>query len=388
MGVRRSLSIAVEAALIIVVFSLVLGVVLGQPVLLSFVETGSMEPTLSPGDGFVAIPAAVAGPVEEGDVVVYEAEETQGGGLTTHRVVSETDRGFVTKGDANPFTDQDGDEPPVRRAQVVAVVWQPCGAVLAIPGVGAVVTGTQGVLETVQRRLAALLGTRSLLGTQGLAYLLLGISAVAYAVDVWRSGDRSRRGRGRSRDPGTSARLLVAVFAGALVLSATATMVVPAGTQEFGVVSADFDSPGVRVIERGTSESTTYILGNGGMVPMITFLEPETEGVEITPQEIRLPAQSSVNATLTLSAPPETGYYRRFVSEHRYLLVLPQPVIRGLYGVHPWLPILAIDAVLGVPFYLLGLALVGTGRIRSRSLERPSRLARLQSLLGFEGKDS
>jgi signal peptidase len=61
MDIRRSLSTAVEAALVILVFSLVLGVVLGQPVLLSYVETGSMEPTLNPGDRFVAVTTADAG---------------------------------------------------------------------------------------------------------------------------------------------------------------------------------------------------------------------------------------------------------------------------------------------------------------------------------------
>jgi signal peptidase len=71
-----------------------------------------MEPTLNAGGGFVAVPAAVAGLIEAGDVIVYEAEETQGGGLTTHRVVGETDRGFI-RGGPNPLTDQDSDEPPV-----------------------------------------------------------------------------------------------------------------------------------------------------------------------------------------------------------------------------------------------------------------------------------
>jgi signal peptidase len=79
-----------------------------------------MEPTLEPGDGFVAVPAELAGPIDDGDVIVFEAETIQGGGLTTHRVVDETDRGFITRGDANPFTDQDDSEPPVKRAQVVA----------------------------------------------------------------------------------------------------------------------------------------------------------------------------------------------------------------------------------------------------------------------------
>jgi hypothetical protein len=41
---------------------------------LTYVETGSMEPTLEPGDGFVAIPAELAGPIDEGDVINNLAE--------------------------------------------------------------------------------------------------------------------------------------------------------------------------------------------------------------------------------------------------------------------------------------------------------------------------
>ncbi|MFB6169646.1 MAG: hypothetical protein ABEJ06_00720 [Haloarculaceae archaeon] len=45
-------------------------------------------------------------------------------------------------------------------------------------------------------------------------------------------------------------------------------------------------------------------------------------------------------------------------------------MLDDLYNFHPWAPIVVIDALVGVPFYLLGLALVGTGRIRDRSRSR------------------
>ncbi|WP_236035374.1 S26 family signal peptidase [Haloarcula rubra] len=381
MALRRGVAVAVEGAVALFLVAMVAGQVLGQPVLLGYVTTGSMQPTLEPGDGFVAVPAEVAGPVEEGDVVTFRAEEIQGGGLTTHRVVGETERGYVTRGDNNPFTDQDGDEPPVTEAQIVAVAWRPGGEVLAVPGVGAFVTLTQGVLTEGQRRLAAALGTRSLLGTQGLAYLLVGLSVAAYVADLLVGGGRRRPERDTGRETGTSVRLVVAVFAAAVVLSATATMVVPAGPQEFGVVSAESDSPGIRIVEQGTTESTRYVLGNGGFVPMVTYVDPASDGVAFEPSAAVIPPQSTVNATLTLTAPPDTGYYRYFVVEHRYLLLLPQSTIRALYGVHPWAPIVAIDGLLGGSFYLLGVALVDTGRVRSRSRDGPSRLDRLRSRL-------
>ncbi|MDT3435511.1 signal peptidase I [Haloarcula sp. 1CSR25-25] len=381
MRLRKGVEVLLEVALGVFLIAMVLGQILGQPVLLGFVTTGSMQPTLEPGDGFVAIPADLAGSVEEGDVVTFRAEEIQGGGLTTHRVVDKTDRGYITRGDNNPFTDQDGDEPPVTDAQIVAVAWQPGGEVVAVPGVGTLVNGVRDSLTWVQQRAASIFGARSLLGTQGLAYLLLAVSVCAYVIDLLLNGNRDRGQRDTSRDTGTSVRLLIGIFAAAIVLSATATMVAPAGPQEFGVVSAEFDSPGPRVIEQGTTESTQYRLGNGGYIPVVTYFEPATDGIAVEPNETVIPARSTVNATLSLTAPSETGYYRQFVVEHRYLLVLPQSTIRSLYLVHPWLPIITIDALLGGSFYLLGMALVDTGRVRARSRDSPSQFRRLLARL-------
>lgn len=376
MSLKRVVAGAGKGVVVLILLALIAGQVLGQPVLLGYVTSGSMQPTLSPGDGFVAIPSALGGSVEPGDVVTFQSEDTQGDRLTTHRVVEETDQGYITRGDANPFTDQDGGDPPVTGAEIVAVAWQPGGDVLAIPGVGTVVSATQGALQTVQRQLAVLLGTRSLLGTQGLAYLLLGASVLAYLLDVFVASDRSKT-REKTRTTGTSARFIIAVFAAALVLSATVTMVVPAGPQEFGVVSAESDSPGIRVIEQGTTESTAYQLGNGGVVPMMTYFEPGTDGIAVEPQQNVIPGQSTVNATLSLSAPPETGYYPQYVVEHRYLYLLPESVLTSLYQLHPWVPIVVIDLLLGGTFYLIGALVVGSGRVRSRSRDAPSRLQRL-----------
>lgn len=110
MNTRALFTRTVAIVLVVAVSLLIAGAVLGQPIFLSYVETGSMDPTLSPGDGFIAIPNAVAGSVEEGDIITFRAQTLHGGGLTTHRVVGKTEHGYITKGDANPFTDQDSGE--------------------------------------------------------------------------------------------------------------------------------------------------------------------------------------------------------------------------------------------------------------------------------------
>lgn len=84
------------------------------------VLSGSMEPTLSPGDVvIVGAPTAIA----VGDVITFRAGSEV---PTTHRVVGVDGTVYTTQGDAN----EDADERPVTRADVIGEV------VLVIPVIG------------------------------------------------------------------------------------------------------------------------------------------------------------------------------------------------------------------------------------------------------------
>jgi len=370
---KQYAKLGIEALIVVIVLALFLGQLLGQPILLSYVFTGSMAPTMDPGDGFVAVPSALVTEYSEGDVITFEAEEIQGGGLTTHRIVGETEQGYVTRGDANPFTDQDGGEPHVQEAQIVAKAGTVGNTVIVVPHLGTVVMGLQDAIETVQQQAAMLFGFQSLQGTQGLAYLLFGLSVLAYIFETMREGGKSReRGRSRTRENGTDTTLILVVLAAVLMISATAAMVVPAGTEQFGVVSSQSASENPTVIQQGTTENLTYIVPNGGLVPTVVFLESETDGIEAAPDELYLEGQSSLNATVSITAPPETGYYRYFLTEHRYLAILPPSLIADLHGIHPWVPLGVINGLLGGGIYLIGRVVIGTDRVRIRSRDRPS----------------
>jgi len=73
---------------------------------------------------------------------------------------------------------------------------------------------------------------------------------------------------------------------------------------------------------------------------------------------------------VTLTAPDETGHYRLFVVEHRYLAVLPSGVIDELYEVHPWAPLVAINGLLGGGIVGIGLLLLRGEPARIRSGNR------------------
>lgn len=95
------------------------------------IQTGSMEPHISPGDVVVASPWEEPDPVPVGGVVQYTspaAAEPDGvERLRLHRIVDANDDGtFVTAGDAN----QDVDSTPLERSQIIGQ------ARLLIPWVG------------------------------------------------------------------------------------------------------------------------------------------------------------------------------------------------------------------------------------------------------------
>lgn len=374
----------IELALVVVLVILVIGQLSGQPILLTYVETESMAPTLQAGDGFIAVPAAVSGPIEAGDVIVFRAERLDGGGLVTHRVVDTTpDGAYITKGDANPFTDQDGGEPPVQDAQVVATAYQFGGDVVAIPYLGVGVLAASEALETVQSTLAQTFRTRALLGTEGLAYLLFGLGLLAYFGSLLLATRRSDgRARHRERDVDVlNASAVIVSLTLLLVLVITASMVFSGGSHQFEVISSTSDAPGPRVIGAGTTETVEFVIPSNGMVPVVVFLEAEGGGIDVEPSEVYVPSNAERTVTVSLTAPDETGRSLWFVTEHRYLAVLPRGTIRALYSIHPWLPIVVIDALAGVGFAGLGAALLGTGRVRIRPDRRPSLRARLQRWL-------
>lgn len=376
---RRTAGKLLSGVVLLVVGSLLLGQLLGQPIVLSYVETGSMAPTLQPGDGFVAVPPALAGSVNQGDVITFDAEELNGGGLVTHRVVGETESGYLTKGDANAFVDQDGSEPPVAPEQIKAVALRLNGDVVRLPGLGLAVLFVQDALAGLQRQLAILFGTRQFLGTQGLAYLLLAVGVFTYAASGLlerRGGSRRSRRRPRPSRPVYDTRTIVLVLTLGVVVLATVSMVAPSGPQTVDVVSSASDSPRENVVRAGTTENVSYAVRNRGILPAVGFLEPRTDRLEIDRSMVFVPAGGRVNVSVVVTAPPETGFYRFTFQRHWYLAVLPTSTIGDLYRLGSWVPIVVIDALFAIGFGTLAMGLVGFGRYRVRS-ESTSTLDRL-----------
>ncbi len=367
MTLRSYAEAAVGTALVVLVLALLLGQLLGQPILLGFVATGSMEPAVDAGDGFVAVPALLAGDVSEGDIVVFDAEELQGGGLTTHRVVGETDEGYVTKGDANPFTDQDGGEPPVSEGQIVAHALQIGDTAVTIPHLGTGIMGVQSAADGLQQSVVSAAGGEGgLERTQmGGAFVALGVFFIGVAALTGSRGAREIR-RSSSRPDVVGIWVVGGAVIVVLVVAATAAMVVPAGIQEYGVASAESPGEDPLVIEAGGSSTVEHSVRNDGFVPVVVFFDPG-EDVSTSPDRTWVSRDSTAETSVTLSVPEAEGRYTRYVTEHRYIVVLPPTVIAALHSIHPLVALLTINVVIAGGGLLAIVVLFGTGDIRLRS---------------------
>lgn len=367
MSVRRYVGLVLEALLVAAAIAMILGAVLGQPILFGFVETGSMSPALEPGDGFIAVPSAIAGDVQPGDVVVFEAETLHDGGLTTHRVVRETPDGYVTRGDANPFTDQDGGEPLVTDDRIVAHAVTVGEAPIAIPFLGVGVLLVRGVVGGIQEAIANLLGLGPPYGTQGAGVFLLTLGVVVLVLTLVqdaRSGPSRSRSRSRTRSGTVDTRRLTAMFLLVILLPANAAMLLPAGSNEI-VVEGDVvaESPDIAAGEPATWQ---YVIENYGLVPVAHSFEVEGSSATVPPSVAVLGPQAEASVDVTMDAPPPGERAIAEVRQRRYLLVLPPAVIDALDDVHPLLALLAINAVLTGAVLLFVGRVFGFGPLRLR----------------------
>jgi signal peptidase len=370
----------VQGLVLLMIGSIVVGQFIGQPVLLAYVTSDSMHPVISTGDGYVVLPSIIAGPVEKGDIIVFHAKTLHGGNgaLTTHKVVGERSTGYITKGVNNPFTDQSGGEPPVSRHQIVGQAVLIADQPIVIPNLGTVFTGIRSTIKNAQRSLAIALGTRAFLGTQGFAYLLLGAGGVLYVGSVLNeqqsgpNANRAPRRRGRRRRRNLMPRripnwMVALALGGILIGSLTITMTVGGGINDVRVVSSDKNLAGPTVIPAGQSEQLNYSVANGGVLPIVAYVDPASDGVETPKSGVFVPPGERQSVMVELTAPPTIGSHRLYIAEHRYIAILPRSWIHELYLVHPLLPVVVIDALVLAAFLIIAIPLLGSGSIRPRS---------------------
>ncbi|NHN46905.1 signal peptidase I [Halostella sp. JP-L12] len=290
----------------------------------AYVYSDSMEPTISTGDGFVVVPADDAGP---GDVVTFWSDHREE--YVTHRVVAETESGYVTKGDNNPITDQAAGHPPVRQSDVEGTVLTLGGGPVTVPHVGdavrfaskhATVLAGAGALLV-----AALVGSsssrsRDVLSARTLFRGLIAASVIVGVVGVLLTGGTVRFPVSDSADGATPETVIFEND------SANVTLSMASSPYSYRAIAAS----GVRIVDRSSAGDGEAKPADGG--------EATTDGGETTGEKGSANADESGattgEVTLTL-ARDGSGADAATVRVYQYPRVLPAGIVRAAHAVHP-----------------------------------------------------
>jgi len=370
MNARSAAGTVVTGLLVVAVGLILLTQIFGFPSPISFVATDSMEPQLEPGNGFIGVPKPVAGEIETGDVITFEAQEVGGGGLTTHRVVEETDEGYITKGDANPFRDTAAGEPPVKASQIQLVVVQFNGEIVTIPYVGQLQSAAQSAISAVINAL----GLSSVSSSNpGVIIAVLGflLVVVGGGYEILTPENERMMSRSARRSEVIDSRLLLIGLLLVLSLPLLSVSAIPSSTDELTIISStapDPDDPSI--IEAGNYSEANVTIENGQPVPMVIIVEPASEGVKVYDKVLSAASGETVKSKFRVYAPEETGPFVRSRSTSYYIQSLPTSVIAFLHRIHP---LLALGATIGVvlaPVAIGFLLVVGNRQIPLRDVSR------------------
>ena len=268
-----------------------------SPVQLSYVYSDSMEPTIAENDGFLLVPA---NDVRPGTIVTFRSERR--GEYVTHRVVGESERGFITKGDANPSTDQAGGYDHVQRSEIAGRVLGVGGDPIVLPGLGVVVSALR------DHRL-----------------LLLGVGALAALLSLGRG-----RSTGRPTRPVVRVNdLLYPLFVAAL-LGTTVSLVAGGLTQDLTYTAVAGGSDAARTVAVGEPATRTAHVDVPS--PPMSHRIVSVDGATITD---RTRNGSVTELGLRIPPPTEPGAVRASIALGHYPAVLPRGIVAAAHDYHP-----------------------------------------------------
>lgn len=318
--------IGLVAALSIVLLSVAPA---GSPVQVSYVHSESMEPAIGTHDGFLILPADT---VEPGDIVTFHSSQRDA--FVTHRIVGESDRGYMTKGDNNPTTDQAAGHAYVAREQITGEVATFRGRPIVIPNYGIAV-------QTARHHQIPILGA---------------LSALFIGLVVRGNASTARR----SRDVERVCDVIPPLFLIAIVC-ATGLILWGAHVEELEFVAVQGGSPAPQTIPVGEPATTTVELERSGSAFTQTVIS--TRGGTLTE---RTTDGTTTTAQLRVPAQPTPGTHTVRVAIAQYPAVLPAELLGRLHGIHPAAAALGASTVVLAPVYVLYLLTVD-GRTPIRS---------------------
>ncbi len=174
-----------------------------------------------------------------------------------------------------------------------------------------------------------------------------------------------------SRDRGYDTQKVLFGCLAVVLVVATLSMVITCTNATIPYDSAQAGQDLRGGIPAGSARAVPVRLSNGGLLPVVVFLDAPGSAT-LGERTVVLGPRGSATVNVTITAPATPGRYEQRIVQHRDLGILPVWLLRPLDALDPWVAIGAVDAFLGVLLETTGRVLLGRGRLRFREYrERP-----------------
>jgi signal peptidase len=313
---RRALSWTVSVITWLLVLSSMIvigGSLLGRPLLLAAVLTGSMVPVLNPGDLILVLPAM--SPPVRGDIIVFRTKAHPS--WIVHRVIEGDQwQGFTTKGDANAEPDPD----VVMPNEVAGFVPVIGGKPLHMPHVG-LLSGERTPLSD---------------STVAVVTLLVGVFFVASDLKLPQRVSANVRKRRGKKSEATGVYVTIA-FAALLVTLLPTLALWRSGLIDYQVIEKRTSSfTAKNLAEVGEDLVTVGTVTNPSPVPVVKVVTSADPAVTFEPSWLFIPPHGKVEVNTHIRGDHEGRFVAR-THEGVYLPLLPPATLAWLDMRSPWL---------------------------------------------------
>lgn len=365
--IKIILNIVFTLVILSTLFAAVSSAITKEPVLLTVIRSNSMYPVWQRGDMVIIENLGEKESVTKGDIVFFKSEEgsLSGQGWIAHRVIDgNEEQGFITKGDANEYTDQKSDGISVKREWIVGRAITIGDTPLVIPKIGYLSLWVEQF--------------------QTSPYLLPGIAvilAIIIGIGELMSGQKRRK-----KDHGMDLQLIYIVAGLTITVIMGATML--ASAQKINLkYEVSSESQGVLmgsavgIMKVGDEVSNPLAeLSNGGFFKLIGSINTDDAQIKLSHSQLALSKGDTVNTTIKVVA-EKPGKYDSSIQVGLFYPFLPSPLIYFLAEKSYWLALGVVSLVPGLPLMLYP---VIDGKMRRKTLKViRKRKNRLMSILRF-----
>ncbi|NLX69826.1 MAG: signal peptidase I [Clostridiales bacterium] len=314
--------------------------VTGKPFLMTVIRSNSMYPVLQRGDLVFLRQLDSGDPVNIDDIIVFRTEEgtLASAGWICHRVVSRSVAGgYITKGDANKYTDQDtGDAEPIKREWIEGCVITVKGHPFKLPLLGYLALWLENFREN--------------------SYMLPVIIVILAVIIVIGEIHDVRKKR---KEKNEKYELFLMYFLGGLIvfimigtsilgISEHVNLVYEVSDANRGVIMGS----SIGVLKVGdTIEQPLTELENKGFFPIVATITTRDPQITFSHNKISLKPGEQVNATMTVNA-VAAGEYKSEIRIGMFLPLLPSGVIFRLAEISFWLALVIVSLIPALPFML------------------------------------